>query len=69
MQRLPSVYGLFCVIYSSAFSYQMYLYLTGILHLVLDTLRNFSCKNYHLIIVNLFGLYHDSYFTACLNSE
>lgn len=47
----------------------MYLYLTGILHLVLDTLRNFSCKNYHLIIVNLFGLYHDSYFTACLNSE
>ena len=69
MQQLLCVYDLFRVINSSAFSYQMYLYLTGIFHLVLDTLRDLSCKNYHLIIVYLFGLDHNSYLTTCLDSK
>ena len=41
--------------------------MTWIFKLFFNLLGNISCQKHHLILVNLFGLDHDSDFTAGLN--
>ena len=59
---------LFCKIDSPCFSNNNYLHLPRILQLLLNLLGNIMRKNHSLVFINLFRLYNDSDFTACLDS-
>ena len=67
--RNPFNFALFRVICNSGFPDDIDLNLSGIFKLGFDLLGKISCHKHHVIIGNLFGDNHDTYFTAGLNCE
>lgn len=61
--------ALFSVISNSAFTNEINLDLSGVIHFGLNLLGNLSCNEYHFFIVDDFRNNHDSDFTSCLNSK
>ena len=60
---------LFCVFNSTAFSDEVNLDLSGVIHLVFNLLSDFTSDDNHLFVVDLVREYHDTDFTACLDSK
>ena len=63
------LYCLFCVVCNSAFTNDIDLDLTGIVHLGFDLLSDLSCNKNHLVIVDDLRLNHDPDLASCLNSK
>ena len=64
-----NISNLFCVVNVAGLSDDRYLDLSGIVKLTLDLGCDVARKKLHIVVGNNLGLNHDSYLTACLNSE
>ena len=64
-----SMNSLSCVFDCSAFPDDIDLDLSGVFDLFLDLFAYISCKQYHIVIFDLFGLDYDTNLTACLNCK
>jgi len=60
---------LFCIINSSAFADNIYLYLTGIFKLIFNALCYLVRHNYHLVISNNLRFNYNTNLTSCLNCK
>ena len=65
----PVTVILFCVIHLAVLTNQHDLDLTRIFQLIFNALGNVAGEEYHIVIVDLFGLDHDADFAAGLDGK
>jgi hypothetical protein len=61
--------ALFCIFYSSCFTYNCNLNMTRIIQFFFDLFTNIPCKAMCSQIINCFWFYNNPYFTSSLNGK